>query len=47
LKQFKQMSGMMKKVSKMGKKGMLRGGLPGLGGPQQAVPGMRGMPPPR
>ncbi|HZD25497.1 MAG TPA: signal recognition particle protein [Alphaproteobacteria bacterium] len=33
LKQFKQMSGMMKKVNKMGKKGMMRGGLPGMPGP--------------
>ncbi len=30
LKQFKQMSSMMKKVSKMGKRGLMRHGLPGL-----------------
>ena len=44
LKRFKQMSGMMKEVSKMGKKGMMRG-LPGLGG--QQMPGMQGMLPRR
>ena len=36
LKQHKQMSGMMKKVNKMGKKGLLRGGLPGM--PQGMFP---------
>ena len=36
LKQHKQMSDMMKKVNKMGKKGLLRGGLPGL--PQGMFP---------
>ncbi len=30
LKQFKQMSSMMKKVSKMGKRGLMRHGLPGI-----------------
>ena len=30
LKQFKQMSSMMKKVSKLGKRGLMRHGLPGL-----------------
>jgi signal recognition particle subunit SRP54 len=47
LKQFKQMSGMMKKVSKMGKKGMMRGGLPVLGGGMPGMPGMPGQLPPR
>jgi len=44
LKQFKQMSGMMKKVSKMGKKGMMRGGLSNLmgGGQMPQMPGMPG-----
>jgi len=32
LKQFKQMSGMMKRVNKLGKKGLMRGGMPDLQG---------------
>jgi signal recognition particle subunit SRP54 len=38
LKQFKQMSGMMKKVNKLGKKGLMRGGLQGLTGMQGMIP---------
>ena len=30
LKQFKQMQGVMKRMGKLGKKGMMRGGMPGL-----------------
>ena len=47
LKQFKQMSGMMKKVSKMGEKGLMRGGLPGLGSGLPQLPGLPGQIPPR
>ena len=47
LKQFKQMSGMMKKVSKMGEKGLMRGGLPGLGSSMPQMPGLPGQIPPR
>jgi signal recognition particle subunit SRP54 len=38
LKQHQQMVGMMKKVGKMGKQGMMRGGLQGLL-PRQGFPG--------
>ena len=38
LKQHLQMVSMMKKVNQLGKKGMLRGGMPGM-------PGMPGLPP--
>lgn len=38
LKQFKQMSGMMKKFNKLGKKGMMRGGLQGIPGMQGLIP---------
>ena len=47
LKQFKQMSGMMKKVSKMDKIGLMRGGLPGLGSSMPQMPGLPGQIPPR
>ena len=47
LKQFKQMSGMMKKVSKMDKNGLMRGGLPGLGSSMSQMPGLPGQIPPR
>ena len=33
LKQYKQVSGMVKKVGKLGKKGLMRHGLPGMAGP--------------
>ncbi|GAB6051324.1 signal recognition particle protein [Magnetospira thiophila] len=39
LKQFQQMSGMMKKMGKLGKKGLLRGGMPGMGGKLPFQPG--------
>ena len=42
VKQYREMSKMMKKVSKMGKKGLARGGLPGMG-PGPMPPG--GLPP--
>lgn len=38
LKQYDQMSDMMKRVSKMGKKGLMRQGLAGLMGPEQHGP---------
>ena len=47
LKQFKQMSGMMKKVSKMDKNGPMRGGLPSLGSSMPQMPGLPGQIPPR
>ena len=47
LKQFKQMSGMMKKVSKMDKNGLMRGGLPSLGSSMPQMPGLPRQIPPR
>ena len=47
LKQFKQMSGMMKKVSKMDKNRLMRGGLPGLSSSMPQIPGLPGQIPPR
>ena len=47
LKQFKQMSGMMKKVSKMDRNGLMRGGLPSLGSSMPQMPGLPGQIPPR
>ena len=47
LKQFKQMSGMMKKVSKMDKNGLMRGGLPGLSSSMPQIPGLPGQIPTR
>jgi len=47
LKQFKQMSGMVKKVSKMDKNGLMRGGLPGFGSSMPQIPGLPGQIPPR
>ena len=47
LKQFKQMSGMMKKVSKMDGNGLMRGGLPSLGSSMPQMPGLPGQIPPR
>ena len=47
LKQFKQMSGMMKKVSKMDRNSLMRGGLPSLGSSLPQMPGLPGQIPPR
>ena len=47
LKQFKQMSGMMKKVSKMDRNSLMRGGLPSLGSSMPQMPGLPGQIPPR
>ncbi len=43
LKQFADASKMMKRVQKLGKKGLARSGLPGLGGPGGGPGGMGGM----
>jgi signal recognition particle subunit SRP54 len=45
LKQHAEAAKMMKRVKKMGKKGLARGGIPGMGGPGGGPAGMGGLPP--
>jgi signal recognition particle subunit SRP54 len=41
LKQFLQMQDMMKRVKKLGQKGLMRGGIPGLMPPGAMPPGLK------